>query len=100
MLRHVHMENLPAGVMDHEEHVQRFQDIAIKVRAVLLNDKLIQGVENVLSRHPLVSRAGTQRSQRCSATTLPHLNRNRPTTDTPPGQWRTTCAPSGSEGYP
>src|SRR5262249_13701739 len=22
MLRHVHMENLPAGVMDHEEHVQ------------------------------------------------------------------------------
>ena len=23
MLRHVHVENLPAGVMDHEEHVQR-----------------------------------------------------------------------------
>ena len=23
MRRHVHVENLPAGVMDHEEHVQR-----------------------------------------------------------------------------
>jgi len=25
MPRHMHMENLPAGVMDHEEHVQRFE---------------------------------------------------------------------------
>jgi hypothetical protein len=38
MLRHVHVENLPAGVMDHEEHVQRFERDGLDTKEVARPD--------------------------------------------------------------
>jgi hypothetical protein len=38
MLRHVHVENLPAGVMDHEEHVQRSERDGLDTKEVARPD--------------------------------------------------------------
>ena len=35
---HVHVENLPAGVMDHEEHVQRSKRYGLNTKEVALPD--------------------------------------------------------------
>ena len=36
--RHVHVENLPAGVMDHEEHVQRSKRYGLDTKEVARAD--------------------------------------------------------------
>ena len=38
MRRHVHVENLPAGVMDHEEHVQRSKRYGLDTKEVARPD--------------------------------------------------------------
>ena len=38
MRRHVHVENLPAGVMDHEEHVQRSKRYGLDAKEVARAD--------------------------------------------------------------
>ena len=38
MRRHVHVENLPAGVMDHEEHVQRSKRYGLDAKEVARPD--------------------------------------------------------------